>query len=1708
MMLRGPATIAVLLLLGFVSVNAQVADPDALHILWAGNNPPSSLIVSSLESNNRFLTAYVPRIKIDVYVALKADNTNAIYEQYCLNEINYPVGGSTRSCDTRVTIKFANGETLSFDSNFKQGSLTAVNELRRILDEDRLINGEAWTVNALSEALQTAGTIEISIVGTILPTKKFTITANPDTPTAITWAANPSGTLEAGVNSQLSAAMVDSYSNIATNAGSSSLTVTPDSGDPFSISLVNGQGTTQFSRTLPQVVVLTPKHSSLQDISPSTITLTFTPGSTRQVLTTVDKTQTPEGSDVVVTVTAKDAFDNINTAENRKVALVDTNNNNYGTITMSNGVGSATFTQVASVVTLKLTPIDNFASNVKFFPTDGVQVTFTAVCDGVTGYQDEEGAITCKDIRGQCEAGSFESRAPSSSNNRECTACDGVTEYQDEPNQQSCKSLADDCVPGQYVQVQPSPSVNRVCDACDGVTTYSNSVNSPVCINITSCVSGEHEVSPPTTSTDRQCDKCKIGFHDHDSSGLTACEPCNRVLVAQANFSTDTDSAYLTFTQEFNKSTTVTSLGGATITGYTLLSGGCRSDIEVFPPIMALIPGISSTVFSLIGESSVYGRGIAVTYSDGSTGCAEVDTWVSAPPSFTNQPGLTQCTNYSQCDAGSRTVSMSTHTADQQCTACNGVTEYQDLDDSRFCAVVRTCTDGFKTVVNPSPTTNRECGDVTCPGLDPPRFGSITNCNGTDKVEPYLQQCQYSCDGVGFIPVNTIRTCQQNGLFDGIAPVCECDGTLALDTVNGECVSACPAGSIKRNGERECTKCTEPCGTGFFESQPCDPQTNTDRQCTACRTCEDGSWSISGCFPNNNTDTICVPFTACADGYYETVPGTPVSDRECSLCRACDANLGLFQASGCCGTVDSVCDSLTTCPEGTFEYAPPQEAVQGGFNYDRVCQKFTTCGANQYLAREGNATHDNVCESCSECESGSYQTEACSTNADVSCTPYKICPQGFVQRGGSAYTDVHCESCSTCESTLEWQVSACNSINDTVCKPLTKCDPVTEFESASATISSDRECSTCDTCEGGVVTTACDATSNTVCDYNLTTAVEDCPRGTVSYGVSPFTICVACSACEDGTFAEGGMYCRDDPVRLAYSPRCSNWSTCPEGFVSVEDPTSTSDRVCVRCARCAPGSYPVNASDCVASTEDLECFADEECAEDEYETSPSSSISPRECAKCTQCGDDEYEIRACGEMIDAICGKVSTCPFDMHVLSPATATSDTVCVGCDNVVIAVPVADPFLCPAPYPEEKCQVAPVSPPEYTEPYSIVSFTMPFDFSIIASNPLYTHRVAFFEEEVQSYIESELQLPSENRVRDLAVAPGSIVVTFKITGPQPGPDSNETSHEDAAASAQQWLSSGSFSFSFEGNALTLDAESVTVQRFDPLSTSSPTPQPTLSPVVPTTVPVPTTTTSATDAPTTEENVTSNITETTTVVTDVEESSGNDEFPVGGIVGIVVVGFVVLVFGIFLIARYSREQEKRKNSGLVTSNPTFSKDGTVTSEDDYLNLHPDTDVTFDGELSEENKKLQAEVNNMQAKIAQKNAIISEQHRSQRMAQQTLEVAITAKLRKENEALQAEIAAMKNDLRRKRQNSKFQKAAAFQAQLKAEKLALEQEIVQSDNVAQIALEALSEYDTLQANMEQEENEARTAEMERIQAEKERLATEMNKLSQRLDSIH
>ena len=94
----------------------------------------------------------------------------------------------------------------------------------------------------------------------------------------------------------------------------------------------------------------------------------------------------------------------------------------------------------------------------------------------------------------------------------------------------------------------------------------------------------------------------------------------------------------------------------------------------------------------------------------------------------------------------------------------------------------------------------------------------------------------------------------------------------------------------------------------------------------------------------------------------------------------------------------------------------------------------------------------------------------------------------------------------------------------------------------------------------------------------------------------------------------------------------------------------------------------------------------------------------------------------------------------------------------------------------------------------------------------------------------------------------------------------------------------------------------------------------------------------------------------------------------------------------------------------------------------------------------------------------------------------------------------------MKKELRKKQDASKFQRAAALQAKLKAEKTALEDEIVTTDEVAQVALSSGAKFGSLEeAIAEHHDNEL--AESGRIAKEKARLSAEMAKMTERLASM-
>jgi len=437
------------------------------------------------------------------------------------------------------------------------------------------------------------------------------------------------------------------------------------------------------------------------------------------------------------------------------------------------------------------------------------------------------------------------------------------------------------------------------------------------------------------------------------------------------------------------------------------------------------------------------------------------------------------------------------------------------------------------------------------------------------------------------------------------------------------------------------------------------------------------------------------------------------------------------------------------------------------------------------------------------------------------------------------------------------------------------------------------------------------------------------------------------------------------------------------------------------------------------------------------------------------------------------------------VLAGATATSDTTCLDCEGVVLAVPNADRNLCPLPYAEEKCD-APTPPTnDNVNVFTAVEFVIDADYNaVITATPAYSHRVKHFQDQLQTYLTNEAPLGVNSSIGDVKAVQGSIVVSFSVF------DSvvlNDTSRGELVDALTGWLASGAFDFEFEGTTYQLDNNTITTESVDPLATGSPTLKPTASPVVSTTTPIVTTTQVA---PTTAPS---------TAPTALATASASNGLGSGAVAGIVV-GCIIVLILILIVVALVRQQSDRNmfKQGMVSSS---------VDNDDYLTVNTESEGGIDGDMTDENNKLQREVDAMGTRIARKNAVISEQHKSQQLAQRTLEVAIAAKLKKENDSLQAEIQAMKDDLKKKRQNSKFQKAAALQAQLKAEKLALEEEIVRSDQVAQIALEALSEYDTLQADLEEEEQQARQQEIDRIQEEKDRLAGEMSRLTERLSGL-
>ena len=75
------------------------------------------------------------------------------------------------------------------------------------------------------------------------------------------------------------------------------------------------------------------------------------------------------------------------------------------------------------------------------------------------------------------------------------------------------------------------------------------------------------------------------------------------------------------------------------------------------------------------------------------------------------------------------------------------------------------------------------------------------------------------------------------------------------------------------------------------------------------------------------------------------------------------------------------------------------------------------------------------------------------------------------------------------------------------------------------------------------------------------------------------------------------------------------------------------------------------------------------------------------------------------------------------------------------------------------------------------------------------------------------------------------------------------------------------------------------------------------------------------------------------------------------------------------------------------------------------------------------------------------------------------MDSAIAQRIKVENNAIAKEVHVLQNELKRKQKASKFQSEAANQVNLMAQKKQLEEEIRRANEIEQVAIQAIADFD-------------------------------------------
>lgn len=956
---------------------------------------------------------------------------------------------------------------------------------------------------------------------------------------------------------------------------------------------------------------------------------------------------------------------------------------------------------------------------------DGADASACTAC--ASGYYDSGGeeppSGTCT-AWSTCSESEYAASPGSATADRDCqtlTTCDGDTEYEEEPPTESSDRVCGDChercvgcdgpeldechvcasgywmsgsacVPWstcgsqQYETSAPSATEDRgcascdsKCNGCDGPTAsdctacasgyYANAGTSGECTAWSECGATQYQTSAPSTTEDRGCGDCHAscteGCTGPNDTDCTACSPShweNEVgsCVALTTCEEDEYESEEPTPTSDRTCMQVTTCGGdeyevvdATATS-DRQCGDCAAECDG-------CTGAGSSSCTSCAEGHYDHGGTCEACS----GC-EDGTYESGPACAGTED--TTCSDCDPacgtCDGGNSADCLScaegyydsdgTDPPTGSCVAwqiCDPDTQYESEAGSstsdRTCAALQECdAESEYESTPPTSTTDRECAPCSerCDGCDGPEHSDCSSCASGYWMNGSVCDAWSECGAQeyeAFAPSSTVdRVCRDcDETCDG------CDGSTASDC------TACAAehyANVDTGGE-----CTPWSVCGDAEYEEAEPSESADRSCGDCHSaCEEGcvgptaaecTTCASGFWQDTETDA-CVALTICGSGEFESVPPTETSDRECAAVTNCNSDTE-YEVTPPTETSDRECGACSAACAGGCTAAGAEGCVDCAAQYyrpDTACVPCTVCSGNTY--DDGSGCSGSVDAQCASCAAA---CDGCTAGDAASCLQ---CADGYFDSEGSDPPAGQCTLHTEC-GLGEFVAIPGNSTTDAVCRTVSECDAVGEYEVSQPTATSDRVCLSCAAeCEQCVGPTADDCVT--------------CADGAWHNNEGNVGSCSACDpACAtcDGPTAGDCETCAAE-YYAAPGGNCVAMTECGAQQFEETPPTSTTDRECGDCSTVCDGCVD-SADACV------------ECAAGHFGT-PRGDGETSTCTELTECAEDEYESVAPTATTDRECTEVSECQPGFEEDEPPTATSDRTCV-CVQPVLAVGESVPF-----------------------------------------------------------------------------------------------------------------------------------------------------------------------------------------------------------------------------------------------------------------------------------------------------------------------------------------------------------------------------------------------------------------------------------------------